>query len=31
VADLVDFTTAFTGLVGCLLASSLLIVTLGRQ
>jgi predicted MFS family arabinose efflux permease len=31
VADLVDFRTAFVGLVGCLLASSLLIVTLGRR
>ncbi|MDY6818960.1 MAG: MFS transporter [Halobacteriales archaeon] len=31
VADAIDFTTAFTGLVGCLLLSSLLILTLGRR
>ena len=31
VADAVDYTTAFAGLVGCLLVSSLLILTLGRE
>jgi predicted MFS family arabinose efflux permease len=31
VADALDFTVAFTGLVGCLLASSLLLVSLGRR
>jgi predicted MFS family arabinose efflux permease len=30
VADAVDFTTAFTGLVGCLLASALVILAFGR-
>lgn len=31
VADVADYTTAFAGLVGCLVLSSLVIVTLGRR